>query len=105
MRLKYNMANLSINYDDTDKLDFTFSPDSTASENINLLKSIMKIAGNIALKIIEIDSSSEDETDSIVVNECLGYLKLSEFYKINKKLLDLPVPAVHPLLSFDKFKK
>lgn len=105
MRQKHSMANLSINYDDTDKIEFTFSPDSTLSENINLLKSIMIIAGNISLKVIELDSKSEHETESIVTNECLAYIKLSEFYKINKKILDLPVPAVHPLVSFDKFKK
>lgn len=99
------MANLSINYDDSEKLECVFSPDSTLSENINLLKSIMKIAGNVSLKIVELDAKSGDEVDDIVVNECLGYLKLSAFYKVNKKVLDLPVPAVHPLLSFDKFKK
>lgn len=99
------MANLSIEYGDKDILKCTFSEDSTLLENLNLLNNIMQLAGQVSLKIIELDNNAESDMDAIITAQCLSYLKLSEFYKVNKKILELPVPCVSPLLSFDRFKK
>jgi hypothetical protein len=98
------MAKLLIDYDKNSKLECTFQ-DNSLQDDIILLESILKIADNISLEILKQDKSLGEDIDKTMVNICNTFLKASQVYEANKKILNSPSPAVHPLLSFIKFRK
>lgn len=98
------MAKLLIEYDSNEKLEMKFE-EAELADNIKLLQSLFKIADHIALEILSKDEKLGDSIDETVVGLCVSFLKSSERYEATKKTLNVPSPAVHPLVSFRSFKK
>lgn len=98
------MAKLSIEYDKDGKLNFKFEENDIDSD-MKLIQNLFKIADSIAIEVVAKDDKLGDKIDEAIVNLCAAFLASSERYEANKKVISAPIPAIHPLLSFGRFKK
>jgi hypothetical protein len=98
------MAKLLIEYDETGKIDFTFE-DNNEQTDLVLIKKLFTIAEALYMELVTKNPDIEKTIDEILVVICNAYLKSSAVYEVNKKVLNQPVPAVHPLVAFKGFKR
>lgn len=98
------MAKLSVEYDSDGKLETSYE-DNSLLDDIKLLQSVLLLAQSVSLEILKKNNTLTEEVDNTIVNICVSFLKTSKIYEANKEVLNSPSPAVHPLLSFAKFRK
>lgn len=98
------MAKLTITYDEKGKTDFNFE-DNNEDTDLSLIKHLFTIAEALSIEIISKKPELETNIDEMIVSLCNTYLSISETYKVNKKVLKAPIPAIHPLIAFKGFKR